>query len=323
MNTIWFALVASLPLVLNQESQRDQSPPNAAHQTAADEMTDVWIVSTRRLCCGACAEGGEPDYWRMVADGTWTPTDGASLLAAEPRPVPLVVFIHGNRWDADRAAAEGLAFWEQLRNLAPAARFRFAIWSWPADRVARRNRPDLVVKNLRSREEAACLARWLDQVPPDVRVSLVGYSYGAQTIIGALKLLAGDPFDGIRLERRGPPRRAPLAAILVAAAVESYALTDGEPDRSPLSQVARLLATCNRCDSTLRFYPLLYGRDGPNALGHVGPTCLDPESPDSRKIEVIDVSCEVGKRHDWDCYRQAPSFVSRLPEYTFLGSPGE
>ena len=319
MNTVWFVLVASIPSVFGHGSgeERPQS------ETSAEEAADVWIISTRRLPSGACNEGGEPDYWRMSAAGSWAPTEETALLAASPKPVPLVVFIHGNRWDADRAAAEGLAFWGQLRDLAPEASFRFAIWSWPADRVARRNRPDLIVKDFRSREEAVCLARLLDRVAPDVPVSLVGYSYGAQTILQALRLLAGGHVDGVRLERRKAARRAPMAAILVAAAVESHALAGGEPDRSPLGQVTRLLATCNRCDSNLRFYPFLYGRGGPHALGFLGHSSLDPENPDSRKIEVLDVTCEVGKRHDWECYRQAPSFASRLAEYTFLRPAGK
>ncbi len=100
-------------------------------------------------------------------------------------------------------------------------------------------------------------------------------------------------------------------------------MTGGEFNGSPLGPVSHLLATCNRCDSTLRFYPRLYGRGGPHALGFAGPDCLDPNSPDARKIEVIDVSCEVGRRHDWECYRQAPSLVNRLPEYTFLRAAGE
>jgi hypothetical protein len=319
MNTVWFALVASIPIVLNTASERAESPPTAAAQEAAD----VWIVSTRRLPPGTCGQDGEPDYWRMGADGTWTASDESALWIAAPRPVPLIVFIHGNRWDADRAAAEGLAFWEQLRDLAPQARFRLVIWSWPADRIARRNRPDLVVKHYRSREEAVYLAQFLNRVASEVPVSLIGYSYGAQTIIGALRLLAGDCFGGVRLERREPPRQAPLTAVLVAGAVESHALAEAAPQLSPLGEVSRILVTRNQCDPYLRFYPLLYKRGGPPAIGLVGPSCLDPESPDARKIEVLEVTWEVGKRHDWECYRQSPSFVSRLPEYTFLRSASE
>jgi hypothetical protein len=244
------------------------------------------------------------------------------MLGATPGPIPTVLFIHGNRWDADRAAAEGLAFCGQLKCLAPGAKFRFAIWSWPADRITRRNRPDLIAKDARSQDEAMCLARLLDRIHPDVPVSLVGYSYGAQSIVGALTLLAGDCYAGFTLERRGPARRAPLAAVLVAGAIESDALASSDPARSPLSQVDRILVTRNRRDSNLRFYPLLYGHRGPQAIGFIGPSCLDPGDPDSRKVEVVDVTCYAGKRHDWDRYRSAWPLTSRLAEYTFLRPAG-
>jgi hypothetical protein len=109
-----------------------------------------------------------------------------------------------------------------------------------------------------------------------------------------------------------------LAAVLVAAAMESCALASDDPPRSPLSQVDRLLVTCNRRDSNLRFYPFLYGRRGPQALGFVGPSGIDPGDPNTGKVEVIDVTCAVGKRHDWECYRDAWPLNERLVRYTFL-----
>ncbi len=320
MNTICCALIALSPFVIGVARGAESPQPIAS---AAWSPADVWLLSTRHIPSGASDADVEPGCWHLEADGSWTPSETAALLVASPKPVPLVIFIHGNRWDADRAAAEGLAFSRQLQDLAPAASFRFAIWSWPADRMGRRNRPDLIVKDIRSREEAAYLARLLDRVPPDLPVSLIGYSYGAQTILGALRLLAGDDFDGARLERHGTARQAPMAAILVAGAVESHALAGGDLEQSLLSHLSRLLVIRNRCDPNLRLYPFLYGRGGPQAMGFVGPTCLDPDSPETRKIEVLDVSCEVGKRHDWECYRLAPSFASRLAEYTFLRSARE
>lgn len=314
MNPAWLVAAVFMTIALGE------TPDTKRQSFAADAggSSEVWILSTRRLAGGECGDGGQPDYWRLDASGAWAPADEASLLAATPGPIPTVVFIHGNRWDADRATAEGLAFFEQLKCLAPGVRFRFAIWSWPADRITRRNRPDLIAKDVRSQDEAVCLARLLDRIPPDVPISLVGYSYGSQTIVGALSLLAGDCYAGFTLERHGPARRAPMAAVLVAGAIESGALAGSDPARSPLSQVDRILVTRNRRDSNLRFYPLLYGRRGPHAIGFTGPSCLDPDDPNSPKVEVVDVTCPVGKRHDWDRYRDAWPLTSRLAEYAFL-----
>jgi hypothetical protein len=192
------------------------------------------------------------------------------------------------------------------------------VWSWPADRILRRNRPDLQLKDVVSQREAVPLARLLDRIHADVPVSLVGYSYGSQTIVGAIKLLAGECYAEHTLERRGPPRRAPLRAVLVAGAVESDALAGADPARPPLGPVDRLLVTRNGCDPTLRFYPLLYRRGGPEALGFVGPACLDSSDPNSGKVAVVDVTRAVGKQHAWDCYRNAGPLRARLAWYTFL-----
>jgi hypothetical protein len=289
-----------------------------APEIAAAGSADVWLVSTRRLPSGACSDGAQPDFSQLAAGAEWAPADERAFLAADRASIATVFFIHGNRWDADRAAEEGTDFCEELRALAPGAHFRFVVWSWPADRASRRNRPDLQIKDVRSRHEAVYLARLLDQIHPDVPVSLVGYSYGAQTIGGALRLLAGGCYAGSALERRGPPRRAPLRAVLVAGAMESDALANGDAAHSPLGQVDRILVTCNGRDSTLRFYPLLFRRRGLEALGYAGPSCLDPGDPNSPKVEMLDLAQAVGKRHDWQCYRNAWPLKARLAWYTLM-----
>jgi len=279
---------------------------------------DVWLVSTRRLPQGACPADAEPDYWRLEPGAEWVPADQKAFLAADRRSVPTVFYIHGNRSDACDAVEEGVEFCEELESLAAGARFRLVVWSWPADRTLRRNRPDLQVKDVVSQREAVPLARLLERIQPDVPVSLVGYSYGSQTIVGAIKLLAGECYAEQTLERRGPPRRAPLRAVLVAGAVESGALAGSDPAHQPLGLVDRLLATRNGCDPTLRLYPLLYRRRGPEALGYVGPACLDPSDPNARKVEVLDVTQAVGKQHAWESYRNAGPLRARLAWYTFL-----
>jgi hypothetical protein len=319
MNPAFLALAVSMTIALGAAPDAERSVP----ATNPGNSADVWIISTRHLPSGACADGAQPDYWRLAADGEWTPSDEAAFLAPDRARIPIVFFIHGNRWDADRAAAEGLAFCEQIKCLAPGVGFRLAIWSWPADRISRRHRPDVIAKDIRSQDEAVYLARLLDRVNPDAPVSLVGYSYGAQSIVGSLRLLAGQCFAGYTLQRRGQPRRVPWSAVLVAGAMDAHALASADPAHSLLSQVDQVLVTCNCRDSNLKLYPLLYGWHGPKALGFAGPSCLDPDDPNSRKVEVIDVTSAVGKRHDWECYRDAWPLAARLARYAFLAPAGK
>jgi hypothetical protein len=279
---------------------------------------NVWIASTRHLPCCTPPEGAGPQFYRLEQDGEWAASDEREFLASDLPSIPTVVFIHGNRSDSGDAAEDGRCFCEELRELAPQSAFRFVIWSWPADRIAGRNRKDLEVKAARSEVEAVYLARFLGRLRSDVPVCLVGYSYGAHSTVGALRLLAGGCFAGNRLTEPRAPRTAPTHAVLVAAAVEWTGLGASACGPSPLASADRVLVTRNGADPVLRLYPHLYGRRGPEALGYTGPAGLDAGDASAQKIEVIDVTCQVGKRHGWEWYREAPSLRARLARYAFL-----
>jgi len=311
--------VAVVALVLSIAAAPDRTPAGEQERPAgiSAASADVWLVSTRHLACGSCPGTGQPEFWRLREDAQWDAADQGAFLAADRRGIPTVFLVHGNRTDACDAVAEGLAFCEDLETLAPKAKFRLVVWSWPADRVTRRHRPDLQIKDVASQHEAVHVAGMLQRIRPEVPVCLVGYSYGSQTIVGAIKLLAGECFAGHTPERR-TVRRAPLRAVLVAGAVESDVLAGADCSHGPLDVVDRLLITRNGCDPTLRLYPLLYRRGGPEALGFVGPSCLGPDDPNWPKVEVVDVTQAVGKQHAWEAYRRAEPLRARLAWYAFL-----
>ncbi len=166
------------------------------------------------------------------------------------------------------------------------------------------------------------LARFLGSIRPDVPVSLIGYSFGARVATGALQLLAGGQIacrslpQAVVTERKAAGQR-PYRLVLIAAAADANWLLPGCRDGLVLPLVDRVLVTANCCDPVLRWYPRLYGRGGPEAMGYVGPSCsAQPGSCD--KIEVIDLSCSVGRIHDWHTYETAPELTGRLGWYSFL-----
>ncbi len=57
-----------------------------------------------------------------------------------------------------------------------------------------------------------------------------------------------------------------------------------------------MLVVRNGCDRVLKWYPRIYGRGGPDALGFIGPTGCG----EYNKIELLDVACEVGRDHHWE-----------------------
>jgi hypothetical protein len=245
-------------------------------------------------------------------DNQWVRNDRAPFLADAGSVVPCVFFVHGNRTSACDAVEVGWGVYSALKAAAAGRPFRFVIWSWPSDRIQGRSRVDTQVKAARSEVDSYYLAATLDRMPPNAPVCLIGYSFGARMIGGTLELLAGGEFAGRTLPKPAA-RRRPVRAVLLAAAMDAGALAPGGVNDRALGLTERVLITCNPADSVLRWYPWMYGRGGPEALGFAGPCGIGPD-----KLELLNVACEIGRCHSWECYRSLPSLNARLAWYAFL-----
>ncbi len=287
---------------------------------AGETACQVWLVSTRGLPHGDDLDQAPPqlDYWRLNDQCEWSAADAKAFQATDDPAVPTAVFIPGNRSDADDAVEKGWFMYQAIR--APGDRpLRYVIWSWPADRAFRRNRPDVRLKAARSDVEAWYLAQWLAQLRPGVRVSLIGHSFGPRIITGAMHLLGGGqlagrslPEDTVAAWTAGKRNR--IRAVLLAAALDVDWLAPGGCHERALSMIDQMLVTRNGCDRVLRWYPRMYGRGGPPALGFVGPCGVE----EAKNIEVVDLSATVGRFHDYRCYCCDPAVFCRWARYTFL-----
>jgi hypothetical protein len=229
--------------------------------------------------------------------------------------VPTTILIHGNRVNAADAIERGWSYFHRMAEQAAGHPFRLVVWSWPADRIGIRPRPDAQIKAEWSDAESYYIARFIQQTRPGVPVCLVGYSYGARAAGGALELLAGGEICGDRLPpetfKPSEPAR-PIRVMLVAPAIDDTWLCPGCRYGHAPAVVQRMLITEDCMDRVLRFYSRLYCRHGPQALGAVGPAC------DDEKFERVDVACWVGKIHDWYRYESAEPVDEHRPWYTFL-----
>jgi len=295
-----------------------------AAQAAPPAPDSLWLISTREL--SDCEPPGEnqPQYWYLGKDHQWVAADSKTFLHCDDAHVPTVFFLHGNRFTSQDAVETGYGVYQVVMSLADGRPFRFVIWSWPSDRIAGSNRLDVQVKAARSGLESCCLAQCVRRIHPDVPVSLIGHSFGARAIGGALKLLVGEEFAGRKLSGLGVPRRAPLRAVLVAAGMDNTALLPGSGNGLALSALDRLLLAYNPEDHVLHWYRRMYHRRGPDALGYTGPACTAQLGADAKKIELLDLSCEVGRHHPWEYYLASPSLRARLVWYAFLApsAPG-
>jgi pimeloyl-ACP methyl ester carboxylesterase len=299
---------------------------------------ETWLINTRSvpLCNGLENGLSRIQCWKL-AGGRWELADFDTFDKQSDPSMPTIVFVHGNRTTNSAAIKDGSQLRNRLRRLANDRPFRLVVWSWPSNRELRKIRKDVQTKARRSDVEGYYLATWLRRIRKnnaDTPISLVGYSLGARAITGALHMLAGGQVAGRSLpaEAEGDTdaeaagvsntetkkeARPLFQVVLVAAALDDNWLLPGRRNGLALSQVDKMLVTRNRADSILKWYPLIHGPRGNEALGYVGPRSCGRLYSCNGMIDILDVHCSVGKEHSWACYIADWKLNSQLALYTF------
>jgi hypothetical protein len=292
-------------------------------RAAADD--ELLLVSTRRIGtrCEPTALPAGLECLRFARDangGRWEKLAWSEVRTILARPLPIVVYVHGNRVDRGTDRAHGLMAYRALaRAAADEQPRRYVIWSWPSDRIPGPLK-DYHVKASRTRQVAWQLAWSLDSLPRDADVSLIGYSYGARVVSGALHLLAGGRLGDLRLPQSaaatgGAGVRKPMNAALLAAALDADGMAPWGSYGRALHQVGRLVVLTNRRDPAMRFYTLSTPRSRTPALGYEGPIGWQHRGL-AAQVRAIDVTREVGASHALQEYLSASG-----PLHAFLAAP--
>jgi hypothetical protein len=209
--------------------------------------------------------------------------------------------MHGNRSTRAQAMSEGLGTYRGMARCSTCEKpMRFVILSWPADKIDGGPLDDIRVKSYRTDPQGYYLAWLIDQINPDARVSIIGYSYGARIAAAALHFLGGGRVNGWELDNRVHPQRRAIHVALVAGAIDNHWLLPGHRYGRALSQTAHMTIVYNPCDRVLKRYRFLYCRkSSAQALGYTGFAGLNRLSAtDRRKIRQINSSGYMGKSHD-------------------------
>ena len=316
---------AAAPATVAVGSGLNDKPATVAAEKSPAPATQVWLIDTR--CAPGC---GDLDaglskiaYWQLDESkgcSRWQAADATAFRATAVPGLPTTVLVHGYDTDADWAVRHGNTLYGSMKQQAGGRPFRLIVWSWPADRVERL-RPDVQMKVCRSDAEAYYLARVLPNLPKGAPLGLVGYSLGCRTVSGALQLLAAGAAAGRSLSpqvlaawNHAGPR--PIRVMMIAPAMDDNWLEACCPRGLAPLAVERILVVTNGCDHVLKWYSRLYGPHGPQALGYAGPT-----GTAGGKLDVADVCCEVGRKHDFDRYQESSPVCQRLAWYTFLCAP--
>ncbi len=285
---------------------------------------ETLVVDTREApLCGDLAGGfSQIRYLKRDLSGGLKSVDSDHIFAPEFAGVPTMMLVHGNRTDAAGALQDADYLRDVMQTNCRVAGFRLIVWSWPSEKVTRHQREDAQLKVFRSDAQSYYVARFLqsDSVEKMRKTSpfaVVGYSLGTRVVSGALQLSSGAELDGRTLPALkkdkpdgGDEYNPELNVVFVAGAVDAESLASDGRYGKALSQVKSLLVTRNGSDRVLKWYPFLWRRDGPEALGYVGPCGLsDPD-----RVNVLDVECHVGKTHKWERYLNSPSLLAALKE---------
>jgi hypothetical protein len=285
-------------------------------------VDEIVVVDTRSACTSCDPEslrsGIRVENYEVQDDAghrRWRKSDLDNFLGFDPT-VPTVFYVHGNQMTLGDAKSQGLAVYRKLVHYASGGpRIRFVIFSWPSAKVGRLLR-DVRVKAQRTGPVGCQLAWLLDQMPAETPVSLIGFSFGARVITAGLHVLGGGTVcHGMGLTERMHPDRAPVNAVLIAAAVHAHWLGKGQNHGQATTQVNQVFLLNNCNDFALRYYHLsTTDRSRPRALGLYGPTRLDSEY--AAKIHERDVSRYAGSEHDLMQYLCAPGAVGQVWEHS-------
>jgi len=312
------AVSCCCPKVVASSPAADGEP--VVPQEAAD---DAWVVSTRRL----------PDISRLPSHVTfdverlvpgaacsrWIGSDLPSLLDDPQRP--LMIYIHGNRYEPADAKSQGVLMARRLAACRPhAAPVRTVIFSWPRSQEGILLR-DSRAKYERSMTEGHYLAWLLGQVEPERPVAIVAYSYGGLIALEALDNLVTAQRSGRSDLQPWLDRPARLHLVLVASAVRQDALAPCGEYRKVLQCIDRLTLLNNTRDQALRFFEFVDPDLGTEALGHENmPARWLP--PDIEFVQV-DAAPIIGKSHRFPPYMESPSLRQRLAAGVLDGLTGD
>jgi hypothetical protein len=276
----------------------------------------VWAVSTRGLGCPPPGWTYPLTVWQYESQSPrWANSTLDAFAASDDPEVVTVVYIHGNRIDSNLALQDGLSVYFHLAGAWDHERpIRFVVWTWPSDQI-RGPLKDVRAKAARSDVDAYYLAQFLTQVNPEVKVGLLGYSYGARIASGGVHLLGGGRLAGLSLLTTSGPE---TNVALWAAAEHDDWLLPGRTHGEALPRAEQWLITRNCCDPVLAHYRLLDKCTDPVALGHSGLVGRNLLAPDvNQRIDELDVTGVVGSSHDMQRYLYARSILDPTREVLF------
>ncbi len=309
----WLFAVLLAILALSASNLLYARVPNVVTQLRPQD--EIWLVSTRemgvypRAAMLACPQF---TYRRYCCQSGWQDVAADRSPCCTDTNTRTVIYVHGNRMTSEWVQRRALDFYNGLIGHADDRPIRLIVWSWPSSPIPCRFAfaRDARVKYRRTTLQSYYLARWIHRHCRDSHFGMVGYSYGARTILGALQLLAGGQLSGRCLPESGcgTPH---VHVALWAAASQSDWLLNGKPHGRAMDCIESAAIFYNRVDPALKRYSRVLCKANGPALGHVGLTRPHGGPAGYSRICQIDVTKIVGRHHDWNRYCGSCSIMAQ------------
>jgi Alpha/beta hydrolase of unknown function (DUF900) len=224
---------------------------------------EIWEISTRHLPGSACRGANPIPFevhrwntcrWERSTIEEATGTTGTTGATGTSGLVPLtIIYVHGNFMERDNARERVRIVNSHVARCATES-YRLLMFSWPSQRDHR------IIQDTRENAqladaEAYYLASLLQMVTAtSEKVSLLGFSFGARTVIGALHLDAGGTLPCMPVL---PPSvaHAPYRVSLVAPAVDRNWLQPNGKHSYAMNNIDQLVNLYNSKDPILRRLP--------------------------------------------------------------------
>jgi hypothetical protein len=301
---VWLPpFVSLLPIVTSCIGPTVCYGAGIADPPAPPVADEVLLISTRTVgtSCDAAEMSQKLDCRRLAIDidgqPTWLAFDWHNLQDPARALRQTVIYVHGNRVSSGYDATEGMAVFSSIVSARVEREpIRYIIWSWPSSQI-----PGLIkdyqVKAVRTNPVAWQLAWFIDQLPAETPLALMGYSYGARAVSGTMHILGGGSVGSLKLSERLHPDRPPVRVALMAAAFDADWMLPGQMHQRAITQIDRMVVVTNRQDPAMKFFKLSTKISSTDALGLKGMPQVSKLGTAAKRVQHIDVTHEVGRSH--------------------------
>lgn len=289
---------------------------------SAEELCEVWEISTRHLPDRfRCINNDNPgfDVHRFECGRGWV-RDSLDRALADDGRLP-IIYVHGNFMERNNSLNRVLIINNYLKPRAGRP-YRLIMFSWPSQRESKPLHD--VFENAESAECQSLYVAWiLEKLGRHPEVSVLGFSFGARSVTGALHLASGGSIPGFAHRSVAPEDgvQSVYRVGLVAPALDrTWLMTNGK-HRMALERVDAMVNLYNSKDPILRRFRFLDGGARPVAAGFAGfvgltgssdPRVTVPLAGQS-KIRQYDCGSVIGTTHsEKSYYGECPYFGTVL-----------